>query len=98
MERQDLLVEPLEAPLALADDLRLKRTIPVARRADADRAVLGHQRFRFAPPVARVPGPARRLLMRLVTEMVGQLDLHRALHQPLGQLAKKPALTEDLLL
>ena len=36
--------------------------------------------------------------MRLVTEMVGQLDLHRSLHQPLGQLAEKPAPTDDLLL
>jgi hypothetical protein len=30
--------------------------------------------------------------------MVGQLDLHRALDQPLGQLAKQPVGTGDLLL
>ena len=36
--------------------------------------------------------------MRLIAEMVGQLDLHRALHQPLGQLRQQPARPGDLLL
>ena len=36
--------------------------------------------------------------MRLIAEMVGQLDLHRALHQPLGQLRQQPAGPRDLLL
>ena len=35
---------------------------------------------------------------RLVAEVVGQLDLHRPLHQPLRQLAEQPARPDDLLL
>jgi hypothetical protein len=38
------------------------------------------------------------LLMRLVPEMVGQLDLERPLDQSLRQLPEHPARTEDLLL
>ena len=36
--------------------------------------------------------------MRLIAEMVGQLDLHRSLHQPLGQLRQQPTPPGDLLL
>ena len=36
--------------------------------------------------------------MRLIPEMVGQLDLHRALHQPLRQLRNQPSRPDDLLL
>ena len=41
VEREDLLVEPLEAPLALAHDLRLKAAVAIARRIDRNRPVLG---------------------------------------------------------
>jgi len=36
--------------------------------------------------------------MRLIAQVVGDLDLHRALHQPLGQLGQQPAGAGDLLL
>ena len=36
--------------------------------------------------------------MRLITEMVGQLDLHRSLDQPLRELAQQAAGAGDLLL
>ena len=36
--------------------------------------------------------------MRLIADMLGQLDLHRPLDQPLGQLRQKPAGPGDLLL
>ena len=36
--------------------------------------------------------------MRLIAQMVGQLNLHRALHQPLGQLSQQTAGPRDLLL
>ena len=36
--------------------------------------------------------------MRLVAEMVGQLDLHRPLQQTLGQIGEQPAGPRDLLL
>jgi hypothetical protein len=34
----------------------------------------------------------------LITEMVGQLDLQRALHQPLRQARQQAARPDDLLL
>ena len=49
-------------------------------------------------PVARLARAARRLLVRLIADVVGQLDLHRPLHQPLGQLRQQPAGPSDLLL
>ena len=58
---------------------------------------VGHQRLRRRP-VARIPRATRRLLMWLVAEVVGQLDLHRALHQPLGQLRQQPTRPNDLVL
>jgi hypothetical protein len=36
--------------------------------------------------------------MRLVAQVLGQLDLQRPLHQPPGQLAQQPARPDDLLL
>ena len=36
--------------------------------------------------------------MGLIAQVVSQLDLHRALHQPLGQLAQQAARAGDLLL
>jgi hypothetical protein len=36
--------------------------------------------------------------MRLVSQVVGELDLERPLHQPLGQLREQPAWPDDLLL
>jgi hypothetical protein len=97
VERQDLVVKPLKTPLTLADDLRREAPIPIARRVDSDLSVLGDQRLRRRP-VARVPRPAGRLLMAVIADMIGQLDLQRPLHQPLRQLTQKPARADDLLL
>ena len=97
VEREDLVVEPLKAALAFADDLRLKAAVTVAGRVDLDLPVLGDQRLRCRA-VARVPRAAGRLLVRLVADVVGQLDLHRALHEALGQLGEQPAGPGDLLL
>jgi hypothetical protein len=47
---------------------------------------------------ALVAGAAWRFLVRLVADVVGQLDLHRALHQALGQLREQPAEPGELLL
>ena len=97
IERQDLVVEPLETPLALTHDLRLERARPVPRGIDRDQAMLGDQHLRGRPVtrVARTPG---RLLVRLEAEMVGQLDLQRPLQQPLRQLGKQATRAGDLVL
>ena len=97
VERQDLVVEPFEPPLPLPDDLRLECPLAVPGRLDPHLAMLGEKRLRRRP-VPRVPCPASRLLVRLEPEVVGQLDLQRPLHQPLGQLREQPAAAGDLLL
>ena len=97
VQGEDLLVEPLEAALALADDPRLKAPVPIAGSVDPDLAVLGDQRLR-GRAIPGVPRAAGRLLMRLVPDMVGQLDLQRPLDQALGQLGEQPAGPGDLLL
>jgi hypothetical protein len=94
VEGEDLLVEPLEPPLTLANDLRLEAAVAVPWRVDPHRPVLGDQRPRCAP----VPGAAGWLQVRLIAEVLSELDLHRALHQPLRQLRKQPARPDDLLL
>ena len=94
---EDLVVEPLKAPLTLSDDLRLKHPRPIPGRLDPDRAALRDQRLRRRP-VPGVPRPARRFLMGLIAKVVGQLDLHRPLHQPLRELAQQPTGPGDLLL
>ena len=45
IQRQDLLVKPLKAPLALSHQLRLKAPIPIPRRADLDRLMVRQQRL-----------------------------------------------------
>src|SRR5205807_10338624 len=97
VEREDLLVEPDEPPLALFDDLRLEAAVPVARSVDLDLPVLGDQRLRWRA-VALIGSPTRRLAMRLIAEVLGQLNLHRPLDQPLGQLSEHAAGPGDLLL
>src|SRR4051795_2032810 len=45
----------------------------------------------------RWPGLRGRLGVRLIAEVLGQLDLERPLDQPLGQLGQQPAGADDLL-
>ena len=97
VEREDLLVEPLKPPLTLTNDLRLEAAVAVPGSVDLHRPVLSDQRLRRAP-VAGVARAAGRLQVRLIPQVVGELDLHRALHQPLRQLRKQPARPDDLLL
>src|SRR5207247_10671290 len=97
VQGEDLVVEAHEPPLALLDDLRLKAAVSIAGRLDLDLPVLADQRLRTRA-VALVAGAPGRLPMRLVADVVGQLDLHRPLDQPLGQLRQQPTGPGDLLL
>jgi hypothetical protein len=97
VQRQDLVVESHKAALALAHDLRLKAAVAIPRGIDRHLPVLGDKRL-GRRAVARVRRPAGRLLVRLVAQMLGQLDAHRPLHQPLGQLGEQASRPDDLLL
>ena len=94
---QDLLVEPLKAPLALSDDPRVKRPRPIPPPINTNLTALDdqHPRRRPVPSVAR---PAPRFLIRRIAEVVNQPDLHRPLHQPLRELGHKPTRASHLLL
>jgi hypothetical protein len=97
IQREDLVVEPLEAALALAHDLRLKRALAVPWRLDPHRPVLGRKRLRTRA-VAGVAGAAGRLLVRLIAKVLGQLGRHRPLHEPAREVGQKTAGPDDLLL
>ncbi len=79
VQRQDLVVEARESPLMLADDLRLERSVAVARHFDYRLAEVAFQRLR-ADPVARVAAPASRRGVLLVAQVVAQLGVHRPFH------------------
>ena len=97
VERQDLVVKPLKPRLTLANDLRVKRPRSIAGRVDLHLALVGQQPLR-GRPVTRVARPTGWFVVGLIAEMVSQLDLQRALHQPLGELAQQSARPGDLLL
>ena len=59
VERDDLLVEPVKAPLALLDDLRLKRPVTVAGPVQGNRAMIGVQRLGCAAVALFPPGSGR---------------------------------------
>jgi hypothetical protein len=46
VERQDLLVKPFKAPLALSDDPRLEASDAIPRALDLNGPVLGEKRLR----------------------------------------------------
>src|ERR1019366_9766429 len=82
VEREDLVIKPLKAALALADDLRLKAPVPVPGSVDPDRPMLADQRL-GRHPVALASSAARRLLVRLRSDVGGQLHPPPALaHAP----------------
>src|SRR5579875_307302 len=97
VEGEDLVVEALKAPLPFPDQLRLEAAVAVPRRLDRHRPVLGHKRLRRRA-VAGDADTTRRLLMPLITEMLGQLRRQPPLHQPLRELREHPARPDDLLL
>jgi len=57
IEREDLVVEPDDAALALTDDLRLKAPVPIARRVDLDLPALGESAFFGVVPFRWFPAP-----------------------------------------
>ena len=97
VQGDDLLVQPGQTPLALADQLRLKAALAVPRSVDPHRALVGQERL-GRPAVARVPHPARRRVPGRIAQMLGQLLLERALDHPAGDLAEHAVLSEDLAL
>jgi hypothetical protein len=72
IERDDLVVEAIQAGLALGHDLRLESGVAVAWHVDLDRPVLGQHRLGVRS-IAVVAGAAARRIALLVAQMVRQL-------------------------
>ena len=107
VERQDLVVEPLEPPLPLPHDLRLERPRPIARRLDPHLAVLGDQRLRAStrsgcyPPHRAAPGAARsrggRSARPPAPAPPAAWSAARATHPGPGDLLLRPSAREQLV-
>jgi hypothetical protein len=90
-----LSFEALEATLSLADELRPRAGVAITRRTDPNRPVICHQVF-GVPPLRVLPVPLGGSACGSKPKVVGQLGLHRPLHEPLCQLGEQPAGAHDL--
>jgi len=88
--RDDLLLQPTQAPGTLGHQRRGERSVPVPRLIQADLPDLGGDRLR-ARPVAGVPRPTTGRVTLVIAQVVGQLHLHPALQHRLDQLGQEPA-------
>jgi hypothetical protein len=86
----------VEPALVLRHDLRLKARAAVTRLLDPDRPMLGMDRL-CGRAVSRIADTTGRRLPVHIAEMLGQLHVHRPLHQPLRQLAQHAIRPGDLL-
>ncbi len=94
-ERDDHLVDAGQAPLPFLHDLRLERSVPVARDGNLHRADLGQHRF-GAGPVAGVAAVLARRIVPVITEVIGDLALQSRLQKPLRQLLQQTSLARQL--
>ncbi len=78
IERENLVVEPLQAPLALLDQLRREIPVPIAWNPDRQGPGL---RFDSLGAMAVAPVIAGRRAVERITQMVGQLRPQGALNQ-----------------
>ena len=95
IERQDLIVEAIEAPRVLGHDPRLERRVAVPRQLDRERPIDRAQRLArpTVTPIGLLPG---RLLTRRIAEMLTQLHTRSALDQPPPQPVDQPLRARQL--
>src|SRR5262249_10635737 len=95
VERNDLVVEAVEARLPLFAELRLQLSLAVPRHPDRDLSLLALERLtRLA--VARVAGVLSFRRVLLVAEMMRQLSVLDPFDERLGELLEQTALTEQV--
>jgi hypothetical protein len=93
IQGDDLVIEAIQAGLALGHDLRLEAAVAIARHIDLDRSILGQHRLGRGS-VAVVARPAAGRIALLVAEMVRQLGAQRPLEQRLLELLEQAVLTQ----
>ena len=94
-QRQHDLVDPVQAALALAHDLRLEAGVAVARDFDLDRADLGEHGL-GAGAVAGVPAVAPGRVVAVIAQVLAQLGLQGGLEHRLGQPGEQPVRADEL--
>src|ERR1700693_5545855 len=85
VHRQDLVIESAETTLMTRYDLRLEGPVAVPRNLDHGLPEIALQRLR-ACSIARVATALASRVALLIPQVVGQLGVHRTLHQSLRQL------------
>ena len=95
VHRQDLVIEAGEAPLMRRDDLRREGAVAVPRNRDLRFPEVALQLLAAGAVAGVAAQPALRIML-LVAQVVGQLGVHRPLHQRLGQLLEKPLLADQV--
>ena len=79
----------MQPPLALLDQLRLERRVPIARDIPRHGAVLGQHLLRSGA-VAGVPAVTTLDSMLVVTQMLGHLGFEASLEHPLRETGQHP--------
>src|SRR5579862_945800 len=87
VHRQDLVIEAAETTLVTRYDLRLEGAIAVPRNLDHRLPKIALQRL-GACSIARVATALAPGVVLLIPQVVGQLGVHRTLHQRLRKLFK----------
>lgn len=88
-QRDHHLIDAVQAPLALADRLRVERAVTITRHVKLHRADLGQHRLR-AGAIARVAAVAALARVLVIAQMLAHLDLKPGLQHPLGEPGQQP--------
>src|SRR5947209_9030674 len=90
------IIETIQARPSLADNLRLKAAVAVARNRDLDHPVLAHHRLaRIAVAAVAAAAPVRGAF--LVSQVLAQLGAECAFQKALLQLLEQSFLPEQVL-
>lgn len=95
IERDHLVVETRQTPLALLHQLQLEGTGAVARHLERQAASVGQHGLRAAA-IARVVARILGALVRVVIQVRGELGGERTLDHALGHLLDQPLFAENL--
>ena len=93
IQRDDLFVEPRQAPLALGNQLRLELAVAITGHIDRHFALIALDRL-AAAAVAGVTATAALRCVLVIAQVVGELGFKYPLHQVLRQLLENPVLPE----
>jgi hypothetical protein len=95
IQGDDPLVEPIEAGLALADDLRLEGAVAIPWDRQVHRADIGQQRLAGAAVAVVAAAPPGRVVF-VIAQVAGHLLSQGPFQHGLGHLGQKAVRPEQL--